>query len=394
MIKDYDCSIEFHPGKANVIADALSRRPKSSLSHMRSDYLPLLVDLRALGVILEVEDSGALLATFHVRPLLVDQILVGQSQDPQMIKLKEEIEKGKKIEFQIRDDDMIVKGQRMCVPMYGELKRDIMEEAHSYAYAMHPGSTKMYKTWKEDYWWNGMKKEIACFLFRCLTCQQVKAENQKPTGKIQLPPIPVWKWEKITMDFVTGHPWTQRQHDVRWVIVRLYGVPVLIVSDRDPGFTSRFFPSLQKALGTRLHFSTTFHPQTDGQSERTIQTLEEMLRACVMEFKGSWDTHLEPMEFAYSNSYQASIEIAPFEALNGRKCRTPVCWDEVGERRLVGPELVQITSDKVKVFRDNLKIARDRKRRSYADNPRGDLQFEIGDRVFFEDFPLERCFEI
>ena len=151
LIKDYDCTIEYHSGKANVVADALSRRPESSLSNMRSGYLPLLVDLRTLGVILEVEDSGALLATFHVRPLLVDQILVGQSQDPQMIKLKEEIEKGKKAEFQIRDDGMIVKGQRMCVPEYGELKRDIMEEAHSSAYAMHPGSTKMYKTLKEHY---------------------------------------------------------------------------------------------------------------------------------------------------------------------------------------------------------------------------------------------------
>ena len=151
MIKDFDCTIEYHLGKTNVIADALSRRPKSSLSHMRLGYLPLLVDLRALGVILKVEDSGALLATFHVRPLLVYQILVGQSQDPQMIKLKEEIEKGKKAEFQIRDDDMIVKGKRMCVPEYGELKRDIMEEAHSSAYAMHPGSTKMYMTLKEHY---------------------------------------------------------------------------------------------------------------------------------------------------------------------------------------------------------------------------------------------------
>ena len=118
-----------------------------------------------------------------------------------MIKLKEEIEKGKKTEFQIRDDGMIVKGQRMCVPEYGELKRDIMEEAHSSAYAMHPGSTKMYRTLKEHYWWNGMKKEIANFVSRCLTCQQVKAEHQRPAGKIQLLPIPVWKCEKITMDF-------------------------------------------------------------------------------------------------------------------------------------------------------------------------------------------------
>ena len=116
MIKDYDCTIEYHPGKTNVVADALSRRLESSLSHMRLGYLPLLVDLRALGGILEVEDSGSLLATFHVRPLLVNQILVGQSQDPQMIKLMEEIEKGKKAKFQIRDDSMIVKGQRMCVP--------------------------------------------------------------------------------------------------------------------------------------------------------------------------------------------------------------------------------------------------------------------------------------
>ena len=191
LIKDYDCTTEYHPGKANVVADALSRRPEISLFHMRSSYLPLLVDLRALGVILEVEDSGALLATFHVRPLLVDQILAGHSQDPQMIKLKEEIEKGKKAEFQIRDDGMIVKGQRMCVPEYGELKREIMEEAHSSAYAMHPGSTKMYRTLKEHYWWNRMKKKIESFVSRCLTCQQVKTEHQRPAGKIQLLPIPV-----------------------------------------------------------------------------------------------------------------------------------------------------------------------------------------------------------
>ena len=370
MIKDFDCTIEYHPGKANVVADALSKRLESSLSHMRSNYLPLLVDLRALGVILEAEDSGALLATFHVSPLLMDQIRTGQLQDPQMIKLKEGIEKGKKTEFQIRDDDMIVKGQRMCVSEYGEMKRDIMEKAYSFAYAMHPGSTKMYKTLKEHYWWNGMKKEIASFVSRCLTCQQVKAEHQRLMGKIQLLLIQVWKWEKITMDFVTSLPRTQRQHDAIWVIVyrltkfahfllvnvedsleklaqlyvdeivRLHGVPVLIVSDRDPRFTSRFWPSLQAALGTHLHFSTTFHPQTDGQSERTIQALEDMLRACVMEFKGSWDTHLALMEFAYNNSYQSSIEMAPFEALYGWKCRTPVCWDEVGERRLAGPELV------------------------------------------------------
>ena len=120
-------------------------------------------------------------------------------------------------------------------------------------------------------------------------------------------------------------------------IVRLHGTPVSIVSHRYPWFTSRFWPSLQRALGTRLHFSTAFHPQTDGQSEITIQALEDMLRACVLDFKGSWDRYLPLMEFAYNNSYQSSIEMAPYEALYGRKRRTPLCWDEVDERKLLGP---------------------------------------------------------
>ena len=163
--------------------------------------------------------------------------------------------------------------------------------------------------------------------------------------------------------------------------MRLHGAPVSIVSDRDPIFTSKFWPKLQDALGTHLNFSTAFHPQTDGQSERTIQTLEDMLRACVMEFKGSWDTHLPLIEFAYNNSYQASIEMAPYEALYGRKCKTLVCWDEVGEKRLIGLEIVQVTTDKINVIREKLKIARDRQK-SYADNLRRNLEFKVGDRVF------------
>ena len=155
-------------------------------------------------------------------------------------------------------------------------------------------------------------------------------------------------------------------------IVRLHGVPISLVSDRDPRFTSKFWSSLHDAMGTRLHFSTAFHPHTDGQLERTIRTLEDMLRACVIEFKGNWDTHLSLMEFSYNNSYQSSIGMAPFEALYGPKCRTPVCWDEVGEMRLIGPELVHITLDKIQIVRDKLKIARDRQK-SYADKHRRDL---------------------
>ena len=139
-------------------------------------------------------------------------------------------------------------------------------------------------------------------------------------------------------------------------------------------------------MGTKLHFSTAFHPQTDGQSERTIQTLEDMLRACVMEFKGSWDNYLSLIEFAYNNSYQSSIGMAPYEALYGRKCRTPVCWDDVGERRLIGLEIVQDTIEKVNMIRERLKVANDRQK-SCADNRRRDRKFEMGDQVFLRVSP-------
>ena len=120
-------------------------------------------------------------------------------------------------------------------------------------------------------------------------------------------------------------------------IVRLHDVPLSIVLDRDPHFTSRFWKELQLALGTRLNFSTTFHPQTDGQSKRLIQVLEDMLRGCVMEFSGSWNRYIPLMEFTYNNSYQASIGMAPYETLYGRRCRTPVCWTELNEHKMIGP---------------------------------------------------------
>ncbi|KAD5508448.1 hypothetical protein E3N88_16151 [Mikania micrantha] len=244
----------------------------------------------------------------------------------------------------------------------------------------------------------------------------VKAEHQKPSGKLQPLEIPVWKWEKITMDFVMKLPRTKKGNDAIWVIVdrltksahflaikesfeleRLaqiyvdeivtkHGVPLSIVSDRDSRFTSRFWQSFQNAMGTRLDMSTAYHPQTDGQSERTIQTLEDMLRACVIEFGGSWDTHLPLMEFSYNNSYHASLKSAPFEALYGRKCRTPICWFEVGEGQLTGPELILDTTDKVNQIRERLKAAQDRQK-SYADKRRKPLEFEVNDKVMLKVSP-------
>ena len=149
-------------------------------------------------------------------------------------------------------------------------------------------------------------------------------------------------------------------------IVRLHGVPVFIVSDRDPRFTAHFWKSFQKAMGTRLTMSTAFHPQTDGQSERTIQVLEDMLRACVLDHKGRWEEHLPLVEFAYTNSYQASIQMAQYEALYGRPCRSPLCLTEEGESSTTGPDLIRDTSEKVSLIRQRLLTAQSHQK-SYAD---------------------------
>jgi hypothetical protein len=160
----------------------------------------------------------------------------------------------------------------------------------------------------------------------------------------------------------------------------LHGVPESIVSDRDPRFTPRFWKSLQEAMGTKLRFNTAYHPQTDGQSERTIQTLEDMLRACVLDFSGSW---ARLVEFSYNNNFQASIGMALYEALYGRKCRSPLYWDELGERRILGPDIVQDTLDKVVLIRRRLSAAQDRQK-SYADVRRRALEFIEGDKVFLK----------
>ncbi|GJT14546.1 putative reverse transcriptase domain-containing protein [Tanacetum coccineum] len=256
LLSDYDCEIRYHPGKANVVADALSRKERIK---------PLRVQ--------------ALVMTIHTN--LHEQILNAQVET--------------------------------------------------------------------------MKKK------------NVKAEN---LGRLI-------KQERINMDFITGLPRTPSGYDSIWVIIdrltklayflpmkttdnmekltQLYlkeiacrhGVPISIISDRDSQFASSFWRSLQRALGTNLDISTTYHPQTDGQSERMIQTLEDMLWACVIDFGSSWDRHLPLVEFSYNNSYHASIKAAPFEALYGRKCRSPVCWNDVGDSQLMGPEMIRETTEKI-----------------------------------------------
>ncbi|GJT57328.1 putative reverse transcriptase domain-containing protein [Tanacetum coccineum] len=227
-----------------------------------------------------------------------------------------------------------------------------------------------------------MKANIATYVSKCLTCAKVKAEHQRPSGLLVQPQIPQWKWDNITMDFVTKLPKSSQEKLARMYlkeVVTRHGIPVSIICDRDPRFASHFWRSLQKALGTCLAMSTTYHLETNGQSERTIQTLEDMLCSCVIDFGKGWVNHLPLVEFSYNNSYHASIKAVPFKALYGRKCRSPICWAEVREVHLTGPEIVQETTEKIVQIKQRIQAARDRQK-SYADLKRKPMEFQIGDK--------------
>ena len=329
------------------------------------------------------------------------------------------VRNGDKTKFLEKEARSLYFHNRLYVPDDKELKKKLLSEAHNTVFTMHPGGNKMYQDLEQFYWWKGMKRDVVEYVSKCLTCQQVKAEHQVPTGLLNPLPIPQWKWDNISMDFVSGFPLTQQKHDSVWVIVdrltksahfilvrmdysmdrlaelyvdeivQLHGVPLSIVSDRDPRFTSRFWKELQSTLGTKLNFSTAFHLQRDGQSKRLIQVLEDMLRGCVMEFSGSWDRYIPLMEFAYSNSFQLSIGMAPYEALYGRKCRTPVCWTELNEHKLIGPNIVKDTEEKVQVIRQRLKAASDRQK-SYANLKRRDIEYNMGYKVFLKVSPRRK----
>nr|GFA38596.1 putative reverse transcriptase domain-containing protein [Tanacetum cinerariifolium] len=361
FLNDYDCEIRYHPGKANVVADALSKKEREPLR------------VRALVMTIGLD--------------LPKQILNAQTE-------------ARKLE-NIKKEDV---GGMSWIPCYGDLRTVIMHESHKSKYSIHLGSNKMYQDMKKLYWWPNMKVDITTYVRKYLTCAKVKTEHQRPSGLLVQPKIPIWKSNNITMDFVTKLPKSPQGYDTIWVIVdrltksaifapmretdpleklaKLYlkevvarhGIPVSIICDRNPRFASRFWRTLQKALGTSLDMSTAYHPETNGQSERTIQTLEDMLCACVIDFAKGWVNHFLLVEFSYNNSYHTSIKAAPFEALYVRKCRSPVCWNEVGEFHLTGPEIVQETIERIIQIKKRMQAACDRQK-SYANlkrklNPR------------------------
>jgi hypothetical protein len=257
------------------------------------------------------------------------------------------------------------------------------------------------------------EKDISKYVARCMECQKVKDENRHPTGLLQPLTIPEWKWEMVTMDFITGLTRTGKLHDLIMVVVdkltkdahfiplktthkatevvdifmkevaRLQGIPKTIVSDRDPKFTSNFWKGLFKGFRTNMNFSTTYHPEFDGQTERVNRVIEDILRMYVMDKPLKWKDYLHLVEFAYNNGYQASLKMSPFEAIYDRKSNTPVSWDNPADRTVVGPELLREMEDQMTKIKQNLKASQD-KQKSYADKNRTHREFKVGDHVFLK----------
>nr|GFC35175.1 putative reverse transcriptase domain-containing protein [Tanacetum cinerariifolium] len=248
----------------------------------------IIRDLERLDIELYVRGQHGYCASLRVEPDLIFWIKEAQKEDNEIWTIVENLDK--QVEFQLDDDNVLCQGTRLVVPNDASLREALLTEAHSSPFSVHLGSTKMYHDLKQHFWWSGMKGDVAMFVSKCLICQQVKIKHQRASGLLQPLDIPVWKWDEISMDFVTGLPRTQRRHDAIWVvvdrltksahflhihkdysvsrlakifqqeIVRLHGTPSAIVSDKDPRFASCFWKGLQKAWGTRLKFSTAFHP--------------------------------------------------------------------------------------------------------------------------------------
>nr|GEV58922.1 putative reverse transcriptase domain-containing protein [Tanacetum cinerariifolium] len=366
LLSDYDCDIHYHPGKANVVADALSHKERDKPLRVRA--LVMTISLNLPKQILEAQIEA-------LKPANLKKKDVGGM-------IRTDIPKER---LEPHADGTLCLNSRSWLPCYGNLRSVIMYESHKSKYYIHPGSEKMYQDMRKLYWWPNMKADIA-------TCDNFTMDFITKLLKSSQGFDTIW----VIVDRLTksAHFLPIRENDQMDKLARLYldrivtrhGTTVSIICDRDGRFTSNFWKTFQKALGTNLDMSTVYHPETDGQSERTIQTLEDILRACVIDFRKGWVKHLSLFEFSYNNSYHASIKVAPYEALYGRKCRSPVCWTEVGEAQLTSPEMIQETTEKIILIKQRIQAAQDRQK-SYVDRKRNPMEFEVGDRVMLKVSP-------
>jgi hypothetical protein len=345
--------VHYHPGKANVVADALSRKVHCNHLELEPVSDPLCEEMRRLN--LEVVEQGNLYA-LAAESNLYDRNVTAQHKDEDIQIIKQKLAEGdpKYTYFQKDHKDVIWFGKCLVVPIDPEIRKTLFDEDHMSKFSIHPGSTKMYQDLKQNFWWSNMKVDIAKYVAECDTCPRMKASHLRSARVPQPLSIPMWKWDDISMDFIVGLPLTAIKKDSIWVIVdrltktahfiavhttysvqqyaeiymdqivRLHGIPKTIISDRGTQFVARFWEQLHECLGTKLIHSSSYHPKTDAQTERINQILEDMLRASILHFDKSWDKCLSLSEFSYNNSYQASLKMAPFDALYRRRCHTPL----------------------------------------------------------------------
>jgi hypothetical protein len=291
LIKDYELEIHYHPGKANVVADALSRKASCHCLTVKTSNNTLCQEMEKLN--LEMIQHGTL-NQLKLESVLLQRIMDAQKDNEGMKHIHEKIKAGKTKCFRKDDQGIVWFNNRIVVPKNEEIRPQILDEAHLSRYSIHPGSTKMYHDLKQHYWWTKMKIEIARYVARCDTCSSVKAIHMNTAGPLQSLPVPTWKWEDISMDFIVGLPRTTKGYDSIWVIIdrltkiahflpvrvkyimatyaelyiarvlSLHGVLKTIVSDRGPQFVSKFWEKLHKALDTKLLHSSAYHPQTSG----------------------------------------------------------------------------------------------------------------------------------
>ncbi|WVZ80276.1 hypothetical protein U9M48_027767 [Paspalum notatum var. saurae] len=391
LIKDYDTEIHYHPGKANVVADALSRRAHCNVIEARPTARVICWEMDEIEMPTEqlVE-----LYSLIIEPTIKDLVIAAQKQDPGMAHIREGIDEEKKACFTLDDQGVLWFKNRLVVPKDMELRKKILNEAHTSVLTMHPGSNKMYQDLKQKFWWTRMKREIAKYVSECDVCKRVKADHLKPGGMLQPLNIPAWKWEDIHMDFVVGLPRTQKGYDSIWVIidrftksahflpvktvyrantyaelyiakiVSLHGVPRTITSDRG------------SSLGTKLIHGSAYHPRTSGQVERVNQILEDMLRACVLTYSTKWDESTK-------RAWRWLLSRLVWEEV--RNTSEPV---EPGERVTFEPDLVTQAEEQVRFIRENLKRARSRQK-SYSDRRRRPLVFKEGDHVYLRVSPMK-----
>ena len=418
LIKDYDLEVHYHQGKANVVADAVSRKAHRNNIVARPTVRVLCCEI---GAVEANTEQPAELFNISLEMTIRDQIIEAQKKDKGMEIIRAEINGSKYNCFTLDKEGVMWFKNCLVVPKDFSLHQKILDEVHKSMLAMHPGTNKMYQDLKQKFWWTRMKREITKYVSEFDVCQRVKADNLKPDGILQPLDIPKWQWEKIHMDFIVGLPRTKRGYDSIWVIVdrltksahflpvhtkysakkyaevyiarivSLHGIPESITSDRGSPFVSRFWESLHDTLGTTLIHSSAYHPQISGQVERVNQILKDMLRACVLIYTTQWGECLPLVEFAYNDSYQKRLEMLPFEALYGRKCRAPLNWSELGDHVIFGLDLVKDAEEQVRKIHDNLKRAQSRQK-SYSDRRRRPLMFEVGDHVYLRVLAMKGVF--